>query len=243
MKARLLRSAVAAALLGSVAVPAAAQTGDTTWDWRVTPYVWAIDVTADYRNRSANVSFSDIMDQREFSFLLQVESQGEQWGFLADFVHLNLGDDRTLRIANARTDLKTTIFDLAAVYSPGPERFMGFEGFAGLRYVSADFAADVVPNSPALPALVLGFDTSFTDFLVGARYSRAVSDQWSIGFRADASFGHTEGTWTLAANATRKLGSGALQIGYRYMGIELRPRNEVLDLSVYGPQLAYTFHF
>jgi hypothetical protein len=243
MKATVLRTAIAAALLGTVTLPAAAQSGGSDWDWRLTSYVWATDVSADAGDRSAGVSFSDIMDKRDFSMLLHAETQGEDWGLLADFIYLNLGDNRALTNASARTDLKTTMFDLAAVYSPGNERFMGLEGFAGLRYISSDFSADVTPSNPALPVRVLGFDTSFTDFLVGARYTFPLSDLWAMNVRADASFGDTEGTWSVAANAARKLGPGVLLIGYRYMDMQFKPGEQDLDLSMYGPQVAYTLHF
>jgi hypothetical protein len=243
MKSDALRTAVAAALLGTVTLPAAAQSGGSAMDWRVTPYVWATDITADFRNRSADVSFSDIMDKRDFAMLLRVETQGDDWGLLADLVFLNLGDDRTLAATRAKTDLKTTIFDLAAVYSPGRERFMGFEGFAGLRYVGSEFSTELTRTNSALPPRTLGFDTSFTDLLVGARYSFPLSDQWSMGLGADASFGDTEGTWSAAVTAERKLGSGALQIGYRYMDMQLESRDQTLDITMYGPKVAYTFKF
>jgi hypothetical protein len=109
--------------------------------------------------------------------------------------------------------------------------------------MSADFSADVDFDDAALPSPELEFDKSFTDFLIGARYIMPLSDLWSVAFRADASFGDSEGSWSASVNTTRKIGRGALILGYRYFELELQPRESTFDMSMYGPQIAYAFRW
>jgi hypothetical protein len=241
MKANALQIAVAAALLGAVSLPSAAQASGDPWNWRFNSYIWASDVTVDFGDRQSNVSFSDIMDKRDASLLFHVEGQGDNWGMLADIIYLDLGDSRDLNNARVKADIKTSIIDLAAVYSPGDTRFLGLEGFAGIRYMSSDFSADVTPNTPTQPVRRLGLDRNLTDFLIGARYTVPLSDKWSISFRGDTSFGDSEGSWSAAINARRQLGRGSLLIGYRYLDLELKPDVDTLNIQMSGPQVAYAF--
>lgn len=241
MNSKALRTTIA--LLGAIALPNVALAADSDWDWRFTTYIWASDITVDFGDREADVSFSDIMDARDASLLFRLEGQGERWGMFTDVIYLDLGDDRRLDNASVDTDLKTSIIDVAAVYSPGNQRWDGLEGFAGIRYMGADFSADVDPDNASLPNRELELDQSFTDFLIGARYIMPLSDLWSVAFRADASFGDSEGSWSASVNTTRKIGRGALILGYRYFELELQPRESTFDMSMYGPQIAYAFRW
>ncbi len=86
-----------------------------------------------------------------------------------------------------------------------------------------------------------GFDKSFTDALIGARYTVPSSDTWALSMRGDASFGDTEGSWSANALLRWKLGSGALVFGYRYLDVELKPAADSFDLILYGPKIGYAF--
>jgi hypothetical protein len=243
MNRNALRTAIAATLLGAVALPCAAQASDEGWDWRFTTYVWASDLTVDFGDRESTTTFSDIMDARDTSLLFHLEGQGDEWGMFADVIYLDLGKERRLDNADVDADLKTAIVDLAAVYSPGEGRWGGFEGFAGIRYMGTDFSAEVDPDNATLPNRELELDKGFTDFLIGARYVVPLSDLWSVAFRADASFGDSEGSWSASVNTSRRIGRGALLLGYRYFELELQPEESTFDLSMYGPQIAYAFRW
>jgi hypothetical protein len=236
-----LRNAIA--LLGAIAMPNVALAADSDWNWQLAPYLWASDVKADFGERSSTTSFSDIIDKLDFALLLRLEGQGDNWGMMLDTIYLDLGNDRDFPVGRTDADLSTTIVDLAAVYSPGAERWTGLEGFAGLRYMGVDFSGTLRPTNPALPGRELGVDEGLTDFLIGARYIMPLSDLWSVAFRADASFGDSEGSWSASVNTTRKIGRGALVLGYRYFELELQPRDRSFDLKMYGPQVGYAFQW
>jgi hypothetical protein len=244
-KATVTHSILCGALLASSATPGTAASGGDGWTWTAAPYIWATSIKADFDD-SAPVSdpspdFSDIVDKIDGAFLGHLEGQGDQWGILSDLIFLSLADDRSRPNFSIDADLDTTIFELAAVWSPGATRYQGFEAIVGLRYMDVELGLTADPDTPALSGRSTGFDKGYTDALVGARYSLQLADKWALGFRGDVSFGDSEGSWSANVMFRRELGSGALLLGYRYFDVELEPGADSFDLTLYGPEIGYAF--
>lgn len=233
------------ALLGSSATPGFAASGDDGWTWTAAPYIWATSISADFDD-SAPVSdpspdFSDLVDKIDGGFLGHLEGQGDQWGIMSDLIFLSLADDRKRPNFSIDADLDTTIFELAAVWSPGDERYQGFEAFVGMRYMDVELGVAADPVNPGLAGRSTGFDKDYTDVLIGARYTVPLADKWALGFRGDTSFGDSEGSWSANMMFRRQLGSGALLLGYRYFDLQLEPGTDAFDLTLYGPEIGYAF--
>lgn len=131
----------AATCLAAVAPAAHAAEGDEGWDWVVAPYVWATTVSTDLQTTvppivggSVQTDFSGIIDKLDGAFLIHAEGQGDNFGMLADFIYLGLANDKERPIFRTESDLDTTVFELAGVWSPGAERYRGVEVIAGIRY-------------------------------------------------------------------------------------------------------------
>lgn len=243
MKPSQLRTPISLLMAACLAAPGAALAAEPAWDWFGTTYLWAAGVTADFdedaRVGDSTTDFSDILDKTDLSFMGHIEGQGDDVGVQADLLFLALGDSGDFASASIDADVETTIFDLAMVWSPGEVRYQGLELIAGLRYLALDFEAKIDPANPALPNRVSGIDRSFTDALVGARYVFPLTDQWSMGLRADSSFGNSEGSWSASLNFRREFGQRALVFGYRYFNVEVEPRDQSFDLQFHGPLIAY----
>lgn len=243
MKPSPVRTPIYLLLAACLASPGASFAAEPGWDWFGTTYLWAAGVTADFdedaRVSDSTTGFSDILDKTDLSFMGHIEGQGDDVGVQADLVYLALGDSKDFATASIDADVTTTIFDVAMVWSPGAVRYEGIELIAGLRYLSLDFEAEIDPVNPALPGRVSGIDRSFTDALVGARYVFPLTDQWSMGLRADSSFGNSEGTWSASLNFRREFGQRALVFGYRYFSVEVQPGDQSFELQFHGPQIAY----
>ena len=240
-----VRSILCGALLAQFAAPAVAASGDDGWTWTAAPYIWATSIKADFDD-SVPVSdpspdFSDIVDKIDGAFLGHLEGQGDQWGIMSDIIFLSLADDRDRPNFSIEGDLDATIFELAAVWSPGDTRYQGFEGFIGMRYMDVELGLAANPVNPGLSPRSTGFDKGYTDALVGARYTLPLGDKWALGLRGDISFGDSEGSWSANAMFRRQLGSGALLLGYRYFDVELQPGADSFDLTLYGPEIGYAF--
>jgi hypothetical protein len=245
MNTNALRAAVAGTLLALVAGPGVAQANDLTWV--AAPYIWVPTVNATFNDRSGSGNpdvgegESDIMDKLDSAFLGHLETQGDNWGLYGDIVFLGLGDERNGNLVDIDSELDAGIYELAAVWSPGDERYRGFEVIAGVRYMTVELQLDFDPANPALDSRSVDFDEDFTDFLIGARYSVPLSDTWALMLRGDTSFGDSEGTFNVSAGFSWEMGPGALVVGYRYFDAELKPNENTLDIELYGPEIGYAF--
>lgn len=216
---------------------------DTTGlDWLGVVYLWGADIGADYRDRSINASFSDIVDKLEMGFMGHVEAQGDDFGGFVDVVYMSVSDGRTLGPLSARGELDMTLMDLAMVWSPSAERYSGLEVFGGIRYLSTDAGVRLTP--PAGPPVTAGIDKGYTDFLVGGRYAAPINESWRLVFSGDLSAGDTEGTWSLAGYGVYRNGRHRFYAGYRHLEAEIEARNsERVDMSFSGPAVGYGFAF
>ena len=228
--------------------PSAQAAGD--WDWVVAPYLWFPSISTDLETKvppdggvNNENDFGDVIDKLEGVFEVHIEGQGEQFGVMADFTFLGLGDEKEFARFDSETDLDARLFDAAVVWSPGPGSYVGWEMVAGLRYVDIDATFRLDPVNPAFGNTTIDGGDSFSDFLVGARYSWNVSPRWGITLRGDSSFGDTEGTWSAAATASYRTDSGLWLFGYRHMTGEFDTRNSNTEITLSGPVVGYGFTF
>lgn len=237
-----------AAVLACSSTDAAAQ---ERWHWIVSPYLWAVDVSTDLEvpppvssGIARRTGFDDIIDKLDGAFQIHAEGQGDRFGVFADFTYLGLSDENTRRLFRSESDLDARLFEAAAVWSPGEQRFTGADVFAGLRYIDLDISSTITPTGPlALPPIRVDLDKSFSDFMLGARYTWAFGDRWGLTLRGDGSWGDTEGTWNASAIANYKMKHGVWFFGYRYLDVDAEARGVATDLVVKGPAVGYGFKF
>ncbi|BCT91134.1 hypothetical protein LYSHEL_01580 [Lysobacter helvus] len=220
------------------------------WDWAIAPYIWGINVKTDLDRTTPPVSisnesrFDDVLDQFDGAFQVHAEGEGDDWGLFADFTYLGLssGDDR--RFLHTETDLDTRLLEVAGVWSPGPERGRGWNLFAGGRFIDLDYTTVFIPNDPAFAPASVHVGETYTDFMLGARYTWALSDRWSITLRGDGSFGDTDGTWNASGVAQYNMSNGAWVFGYRYLDVGFkRTQDNSLSINLHGPEIGYAFRF
>jgi hypothetical protein len=239
-----VRTAAVAALALACAGPAQAQ----EWDWVIAPYLWMASIDTDLNEDSPPVenerNYDSVLDQFDGTFQLHAEGQGDRWGLMGDVLWMGLADERDGPIANTRADLDATVWDFAAVWNVEPARYEGLDVFAGIRYIDLSFDVRFDPVDPAFADVEATLDDSYADFLVGARYTAALSERWKLISRVDGSFGDTDGTLNaslMAAWETEDLGSWAF--GYRYMNGELGNDDRDIDVTLHGPVVSYAFGF
>lgn len=241
----------AAALATLVAVsfaPTAQAAGE--WEWVVAPYLWAPTISTDLETNvppdggvSNENDFGNVLDKMDGAFEIHIEGQGDQFGLFADFTFLGLADEKEYARFDSESDLDARLFDAAAVWSPGAGAYGGWEVYGGLRYIDVDATVRLDPVNPAFGNTTIDAGDSFSDFLVGARYSWKVGERWGFTLRGDASFGDTEGTWLASAMGSYRTGNGAWYFGYRHMTGEFETRAASTELSLSGPLFGYGFRF
>ena len=237
----LVPTSLGAAVLALAAAPAEAQSTDL--DWLGVVYLWAADIGVDAGNRSVDASFGDIIDKLEMGFMGHVEAQGDTLGGFVDVVYMSVSDGQTVGPVSVNGELDMSLMDIAAVWSPAEERFSGVEVFGGVRYLGVDFDLRAT-FPPPLPELQTGIDTSYTDFLLGARYAAPINDQWRLFFSADLSGGDTEGTWSVGGYGVYRNGAHRLYAGYRHLEAEVAAGGgRSVDQTFTGPVFGYGFAF
>lgn len=246
------RCAVIAAAASFLAVlaPAAQAAESEGWDWMVAPYGWAASIGTDLRSgqppyggASSDTNFDDIIDKFDGAFQIHAEGQGDNFGAFTDFTFLGLADDKNHPRFHSESDLDARLFEIAAVWSPAAQRHQGIELFAGLRYIDVDATVQLDPENPLFDTTRLDGGASFSDFMLGARYTWAISDRWGVTFRGDGSFGETDGTWNASIVANYKMKHGAWLFGYRYLSVEMETHGNRFDTTMKGPMVGYGFMF
>lgn len=213
------------------------------WDWSLAPYLWASSVTTDVsiagRPVEAEAEFSDLIDALDYGVLMHAEGQGDDFGVFADLVYMKVSDEKDGSVLRTDASLTSTLFELAMVWSPGNQRNLGFEGFAGLRYVENKVDASFDPVDPALPTARRVVDPSTADVLIGARYTAEISPRWSVTLRGDGSFGESDGSYGASVMLQYRTEGGAWAFGYRHLDYS----SDALDQVLTGPAAGYIFRF
>jgi hypothetical protein len=245
------RHCVLAVALSATGFCPLAQASDSDgWDWMVAPYVWAVGFNTDLERTqppaggiSNDTNFDGVLDKFDGAFQVHIEGQEAHWGMLADFTYLGLSDDQDYPRFHTESDLDARLFDVAAVWSPGDDRYNGWDVFAGLRYIDVNLTADFMPVNPAFQASSFKSGETFNDFLVGGRYTWTLSDRWGVSLRGDTSFGDTDGTYNASAIASYKTDIGSWLFGYRYMDAKTTSGDNDINIVMYGPMIGYGFRF
>lgn len=247
----LRRASLGTAILCTAAFSASAfAAGGEDWDWMVAPYGWAASIGTDLQVRqppagglSTDTEFDDIVDKIDGAFQIHIEGQGDHFGVFTDFTFLGLADEHDRSRFHTESDLDTRLFELAAVWSPDDARYQGLDLFAGLRYIDVDMTVQFDPENPLFNTATFDGGESFSDFMLGARYTWAMSDRWGVTLRGDGSFGDTEGTWNASGVASYKTNHGAWLFGYRYLSVELQTGDSDIEITMSGPMVGYGFRF
>jgi hypothetical protein len=244
----LRRATLGIAVLSLISLcPAARAAESEGLDWMVAPYLWAAsigtDLNAEEPPAGTDSDFSDIIDKIDGVFMVRLEGRGDHFGAFADVLFLSLADDADRALSHTESDLDAWLVDAAGVWSPGDDRSRGLGLFAGLRYIDVDLSVRVDPTNPLFDTATIATNKSYSDMLLGARYTWALSERWGLTLRGDGSFGDTEGTWSASAIAQYRTRNGGWLFGYRYLSAEIKTRGNDTEITLSGPMIGYGFSF
>jgi hypothetical protein len=227
-----------------------AQAGDT-WDWSITPYMWATDISEDLILDGAVVGggdteFSDLVDKIDTSLQLHFEGTRERWGLFADVNYVELSDSATGEMGLGRldVDIEETVLEAGAIYRPGG-RSGKLDLLFGVRVLAVD--EDYRLQVGELPPVGAAIDEDYLDALIGARYQIPLSERWVISLRGDVSTGGTDHTWTAQGMVGWRFGAkrnSAIFAGYRYRGMKYTKADVLEDqktLSGFGLGVRFGF--
>ena len=200
----------------AVVAPAAAQDAEAG-GYELALYLWASHLDGSVGvgpfEASADASFSDLLENIEFAFMAALRADYGRWAWVLDAQLVELENTEILGV-EVGSDM--TILELDVAY----ELREGFEVFGGARFVDVDGRLALL--LPAGPVRAAAGD-SWTDPVIGARYTAPLGRNWRFLGRADVGgFGvGSDFSWGLLASAeyqaTEKIKWG---IGYRVLDVD-----------------------
>ncbi len=197
------------------AVSAGAQ--ESAWQFKITPYAWALgldgDVGAHGMKVPVDVKFTDVVDELDIGGMLSLEANNGTWGVLADGVYYRLDDDTHTAAGPASAEVEEWILQGAAVYRVFKSDKTLVDAGAGGRFVDMDTDVSVAgvkgsaTESWADPIVVMRVRQQFAKNCFGV----LGGDIGGFGVASDL-------TWQLIAAAGYSFNeSVSLLVGYRYL--------------------------
>ena len=193
-----------------------------SWEFRLTPYVWAPSFDASTRlpDGGDGSTFGSLLDYLAGAFLITGEARYGPWSVFGDYNYINLSEG-----LNPPASL---VF-----------RRLRLEGSFGT--VAAGYEGPLIEPSSTL---------DFTDPIIGLRGETRLGEKWGIrgtvdigGFGlADSSDFQTEIIGAASYDFSDRV-AGVL--GYRYLHVDLQddPGTSIRDITFSGPFVALDFRF
>jgi hypothetical protein len=210
-----LRLIVSIALMGFAVSPAVGQ----QWSYEFEPYILASSIEGDsgvgrVQGGDVDVNFGDILEVLDTGLMGHFEAHRDDgWGIALDYGYMDLRDD----IAGPRGGIAAARVRqgvLEALVTRRSQNNEALEYFAGIRWWDNDLDLALDPAVlPGTPATSINVD--WVDIVLGARWTKEISDSWQMQLRGDL------GGFGIEADFT-----STVSIGFR------RTMNERLDLNL-----------
>lgn len=217
-----------------------------SWNYSAALYVFASGLEAEMANGAKiDMSFSDIMDNLDMTFMGNFSAQKGKWTFGSDFIYLKMGDKPNtplpppLGIGTTLTNvqIKSWIVTPTVAYRIMESEKLDLDVLAGARYLKME---------PTIGTDVLGDHTdsgSVTDGIVGLRGKYDLDGKWYMPFQFDIGTGDTDTVWQAFAGVGYEYESFDLIAGYRHLEWDFDSGEVMKDLSMSGPIIGAKFKF
>lgn len=222
------------------------------WEFTIAPYLFMASIQGDAAiavdgRSEVDLKFGDILKKLQFAFMMRGEVYKGNWGVMADYVYMELGDDiDSSEVVVTDVELKQRIFEF--LVSRRIDQNWGWvDVYGGIR--SWSFRTNL--NLDGLNVTRVSFNQNWVDPVIGGRAVLEFSDRISAVFRGDIG-GFGVGS-DFSFNI--QLGVGyhftdwfAAMLQYKYLYVDYNNDEEAPDLFIYdagtnGPLLGFIFQF
>jgi hypothetical protein len=207
------------------------------WKNEVMIYGWFPSITANIplRDSEESIDAKDIIDNLKMVFMGGYAGRNDTWSVYGDVIYMDIGDSksRTFRIINETAtvsmDMKALIVNAGVGYNLVGTGGGILDVIGGVRYMDLD--RDVSASK------------GFTDFFIGVKGYKNISENWYIPYEADIGTGDTELSWQLFAGVGYRNDWGDIKLGYRYLEFDMEDDAIVDDLTFSGAALGVSIKF
>jgi len=219
-----------------------------TWQYEVTPYLWAAGLDGNIRvnNRPAaglgvQQSFSDILDILDFGLMGAFEARQDRWAILLDGVYFRVADEGSvsgpLGFVSLAGNAKITqqLYAVAGAYrvSEGTDTI---DLIGGLRYNSVKWDVNITASVPATSASFKQ-SKSWVDPYIGARIQKPLDKRWTLlGYADVGGFGAgSDLSWQAIVGASYAFKPDMIgKFGYRYISNDYDKNDFTYDMDTAG---------
>lgn len=237
---------LAAGLVLTGVLSASAQTAkESGWDFKITPYFWAIETDGDVGvgnvTAPVDMSFSEAWDRLEFGGMLSFEANKDNWILFLDGTYINIDDKKNTPLGPFRVEVEQSVLQAAVGYKLIEEPRLALDVGLGGRYLYTDVDVNVpldisnISRSKdwADPVIVARLTAHFTDRCYGV----LAGDIGGFGVSSDL----TAQVYALAGYSFTDAVS--LLLGYRYLYFDYEDGDFSYDVSTSGIMAGLQFGF
>jgi len=257
-----IRVAIVVALGIGLWLPAEEAQAAGSWEWSVTPYLWASSIGTKVKEDGVvisdnDVAFSDLLSNLDFALAAHAEGRRGRAGFLFDFFYVDLSTSETVPEHQnpevpppgslIEVNIEQLILEGGGFYRLSGDE-TGLDILFGLRWIGLDEVIDVTLPFPPNPTETKKSSPNLTDGFLGLRYVGQIGNKWNYSIRGDVATGGTELTLNGQAFFKYQIGQSGrygLLFGYRYMGMEIKETVQGVDietdLTMSGPVFGFMF--
>lgn len=214
-----------------------------SWQFELTPYLWAASIKASVVPNSNNTGPTD--DDYDFFLLDHLDAvasatfvaRKQRLSLLFDGFYAKYSDQINRRFTDTDLEMALGFVETSVGYQLMKENDVTL--IIGVRNIYVDTTVDITPG----PSVTL--DESWLDPLIGIQATFPVAEDWSVSLRGDIGGGHdTEYVFNSLINVHYKMTEHtSLKMGYRYMKAELEENILLENISLSGIQLGLGIRF
>jgi hypothetical protein len=240
-----MRSVLATIVLAVVTLTGGVQAADEHWQFKVTPYLWAIGVDGDVGigpvSVPVDVAFADAVQDLEMGGMVSAEAMRGSWSLMGDVAYLRLAEDTTAAMGEFELEFEQWILQGAAAYRVASGAKTRWDIGAGGRYISMGTELSTPSAGPDRsasegwfdPVVLMRLRQQFTAKLFGVLYG----DIGGFGVSSDL-------TWQMAAAAGYSFNEAvSMLLGYRYLAYDYEADAFSFDAAESGLGLGVQFNF
>jgi len=174
----------------------------SSWNFELSPYLAMSSISGNSAvvtgaANTLDLEFNNIVDALEFGAAAHFEGHHSNgWGFWIDYNYVSLGGTDTIPLGGAyilkEVDIKQSVFEGYGMYRQNLENG-NIDYMAGIRRWKLKM--DATLNTPNIN----NTNNDWTDFVVGARWTTNLSENWKFHVRGDIGAGGADFTATAAA--------------------------------------------
>jgi len=246
------RTAAAVVLL-ALAVPAGAADPGSSSDWKFDAgiYAWTPSMTVKPDDGdSVKMSFSDILDNLDMTFMGVFGARKDKWSLLGDVIYMKLSDtlSGSRKLPNipetvtgkVDAEMKSWIVTAAGGYNLVDTGSYSLDLLGGARYLSIDVPLKAQVDQFQLKVTPSG---DIWSGIIGVRGKADLAENWYLMYYLDAGAGQkSSNTWQALAGVGYQFQKLDAVLGYRYLAYDI-DSGDLEDITIKGPYAGVRFYF